>query len=71
MTENKHERFKRLAAQRTNNVLRYLKILGNCSNRSVYDYTPEEINKIFAEIDRKVRDTKAQFRVKRDNEFKL
>ncbi|MEK7580554.1 MAG: hypothetical protein AAB465_03030, partial [Patescibacteria group bacterium] len=41
--EQKRERFKRLGTQRTNSVLQRLKVLGNCSNRSAYDYTEEEI----------------------------
>lgn len=57
----KRERFKKLAVYRTNEVLKRLKILGNCANRSAYDYTEEEVNKIFSEIERKVREIKAKF----------
>jgi len=57
----KRERFRKLAVYRTNEVLKRLKILGNCANRSAYDYTEEEINKIFSEIERKVREIKAKF----------
>lgn len=67
----KRDRFKRLAQQRTNIVLKKLKILGNCSNRSAYEYTEEEINKIFAAIDRQVRDVKAKFHFTKTKEFKL
>lgn len=75
MTENyeqKRERFKRLGTQRTNLILQRLKVLGNCSNRSAYEYTEDEINKIFSEIERCVRETKAKFHFpKRKGEFKL
>ncbi len=67
----KKERFIRLATQRTNAVLRRLKVLGNCSNRSAYDYTEEDINKIFSEIERRVRETKAKFHFPKNKEFKL
>lgn len=67
----KRERFKRLGTQRTNSVLQRLKVLGNCSNRSAYDYTEEEINKIFSEIERRVRETKAKFHFSKNKEFKL
>ena len=40
---NKRERFKRLAVTRTNEVLKKIRVLGNCSNRSAYEYTEEEI----------------------------
>lgn len=70
--DNRRQNFKRLAASRTNEVLRRLKILGNCSNRSHYDYTEEEVNKVFSEIERKVREAKAKFTFPhRDNDFKL
>ena len=68
---NKKERFKRLAQQRTNIVLKKLKILGNCSNRSAYEYTEDEINKIFVAIDRQVKDVKAKFHFTKAREFKL
>lgn len=71
--EEKRDRFRRLASQRTNNVLKAIQVLGNCSNKSTYSYTPEEINKIFAEIDRKLKDTKALFRISKGEkkEFRL
>ena len=69
--DNKKERFKRLATQRTNSVLQRLKVLGNCSNRSAYDYSEEEVNKIFSEIERRVRETKAKFNFPKNKDFKL
>lgn len=69
--ENKRERFKKLAVYRTNEVLKRLKVLGNCSNRSAYEYTEEEVNKIFSEIERSVRETKAKFHFPKKKEFKL
>ncbi|MDD5711005.1 MAG: hypothetical protein PHV43_02825 [Candidatus Colwellbacteria bacterium] len=69
--ESKRERFKRLATTRTNTVLKRLKVLGNCANRSVYDYTEEEINKIFSEIEKAVRESKAKFHFSKSKEFKL
>lgn len=69
--DSKRERFKRLATLRTNAVLRRLKVLGNCSNRSAYEYSEEEVNKIFSEIERKVREVKAKFHFPKNKEFKL
>ena len=71
--ETARERFKRLATQRTNLVLKRLKVLGNCSNRSAYDYTEEDIGKIFSEIERRIREVRAKFHFpkKRGDEFKL
>jgi len=69
--EIKKERFKRLATQRTNIVLKRLKVLGNCSNRSAYEYTEEEVNKIFSEIERRLREIKSKFHFPKNKEFKL
>lgn len=69
--ETAKDRFKRLAAQRTNSVLHRLKVLGNCSNRSAYEYSEEDVAKIFSEIERAVRETKAKFHFPKRREFKL
>jgi hypothetical protein len=58
---NKKDRFKRLATSRTTEVLKRLQVLSNCSNRSAYDYSEEEISKIFSTIERAVRDSKSKF----------
>ncbi len=72
MERDRRNKFKRLASARTNEILRRLKILGNCANRSHYDYSEEEITKIFGEIEKRVRETKAKFTFPdRDKEFKL
>ncbi len=72
-TKNEHprDRFKRLATLRTNAVLKRLKVLGNCSNRNIYEYDENDIDKIFFEIERKVKETKAKFHYPKRKEFKL
>lgn len=70
--ESKRERFRRLAALRTNEALNRLKILGNCSNKSAYEYTEEEINKIFSAIEKKAQQVRAKFDLPTGREeFKL
>lgn len=69
--EEKRERFKRLGVQRTNAVLQKIKVLGNCANRSAYEYNEEEVNRIFSEIERRVREAKAKFHFSKAKEFKL
>lgn len=72
LQKSKMERFKRLAEYRTNEVLKKLRVLGNCSNRSAYEYTEGDINKIFSEIERKMKETKAKFHFPKNRlEFKL
>lgn len=50
LNPEKHKTFLRLARPRTQKVLNSLKILGNCSNKSSYAYTAEEVDKIFTSI---------------------
>ena len=69
--ETKRGRFKRLATLRTNEVLRSLKVLGNCANRSAYDYNEEDIRKIFSEVDRRLKEIKAKFNFPKYRKFKL
>lgn len=71
INETPEERFKRLATQRTNAVLKKLKILGNCANRQVYKYTEREIDKIFSTIDRQVKEIRAKFHFPKEEKFKL
>jgi len=69
--ENKREKFLRLATQRTKEVLSRLRILGNCANRSVYDYNEDDIDKIFSAIKDQIKNTEAKFHFPKHKEFKL
>lgn len=69
--ESPRSRFKRLASYRTNEVLKRLKVLSNCSNRSIYEYSEDDINKIFSELDKAVKETKAKFHYPNKRKFKL
>ena len=59
--ETKREKFVRLAEARTNKILDTLKLLGNCSNTAVYEYTQEDITKIFDAIEMEVKEAKKKF----------
>ena len=70
--ETQREKFKRLAAQRTNAIIKRIQILGNCSNKYVYEYDEADVEKIFSEIERCLRETKLKYKFrKKRNEFKL
>lgn len=57
----KRNRFLRLAVYRTNETLKKLRILGHCANRSAYDYSEEDINKIFSEIEHEIKVVRSKF----------
>jgi len=70
--ENKRDRFRRLAQRRTNMVINRLRILGNCADKGRYEYSKEDMERIFVAIDRRLNKTKAKFDLPTDKEeFKL
>ena len=69
--ETPEERFKRVAEARTNAVLNKIRILGNVSNRQLYSYTEEDVDKIFAAINKKLREVRAKFNSHKQEKFKL
>ena len=58
---NNRERFIALAEARTNVVLHKIKVLGNCSNKNLYDYSEEEVKKIFNAIEKILDETRNKF----------
>lgn len=69
--ESRKDKFKRLAEKRTNEVLEKLRILGNLSNRSSYDYNSEDIAKIMSAIEDQLRIVRSKFKTIRQKDFKL
>jgi hypothetical protein len=57
----RRERFEKVAARRTQKVLDFLDILANCSNKTNYEYTDEDIRKMFSAIKEKMKSTEAAF----------
>ena len=60
-TETKRDRFIRLAEARTNKILEMLRLLGNCSSKANYDYTDEDVKKIFAALERELKSVRNRF----------
>ena len=74
MTESKRERFVRLAEARTNKIIDMVKLLGNCSNTNVYEYSQEDVDKIFSAIEAEVRNAKEKYKqngLKKSSRFAL
>ena len=69
--ETPEERFIRIATLRTNAVLDRLRILGNLSNRQMYSYSEEDINKIFSAINKQIKEVRAKFSSRKQEGFKL
>jgi len=69
--ETPEERFQRIATLRTNAVLDRVRILGNLSNRQMYNYTEEDVNKIFSAINKQIKEVRVKFNSQKQERFKL
>jgi hypothetical protein len=69
--ETRKERFNRIASKRTNEIIDKIRILGNCSNKSTYEYTAEDIDKIFKIINQELKDSKGKFSSNKQSKFVL
>lgn len=71
--ETKRERFVRIAESRTNKAIDMIRLIGNCANKSTYDYTEKDANKIFDTLKRELNIAREQFNNinKKNNDFKL
>lgn len=65
--KEKEERFKRVAEGRTNKIIDQIRLLGNCANRSNYEYSNEDVRKIFNAIESELKETKAKYQAKAKN----
>ena len=72
MEENrKRAAFLRLAEKRTNAVLEKIRVLAHCANPYAYEYSDDDIKRVFAAIDEELRLAKAKFQTRRKRQFKL
>jgi hypothetical protein len=70
--ENKKDKFARIAENRTNKILHMIDLLGNCSNKNVYEYSDKDVQKIFKAIENKLSQAKSRFSISSSsNRFKL
>lgn len=65
--QEKRDRFVEIAPKRTRGILKAIEVLGNCSNRSGYEYTEADIAKIFGAIQKKLDETKSKFSATKEN----
>lgn len=67
----KNEKFKRLAKQRGERVLKDIKLISNLSNTNNYSYTDQEVSKVFSAIEEELKIARLQFRRSHKREIKL
>ena len=72
MSELKREAFLRLAEKRTSVVMDKIRILSNCANPYAYEYTEEDIKRIFGAIEQELKTARTKFtQDTKKREFKL
>lgn len=69
--EQKRDAFRRLAEKRTNAVLDKIRVLSNCANPYAYEYSEEDVKKIFGAIERELRLAKLKFENHQKRQFRL
>lgn len=61
MNKDKRERFIRIAEARTNKIIKMIRLLSNCSNKSAYEYNDDDVKKIFATLERELKQARLKF----------
>lgn len=61
MRDNDREKFVELANKRVSKALKSIQLIGNLSNKSNYDYTDEDVAKIFRALQDEVSACKKRF----------
>ena len=69
--ETKQERFKRLAKLRGDRVLKDIQLLGNLSNRNNYEYSDQDVRKLFTALEEELRISKARFTSSKKREIRF
>lgn len=69
--ETKRDKFVRLAEARTNKIIDMIRLLGNCSNSRVYEYSKEDVKKIFSAIEEELKIAKAKYEIVENEDKKF
>ena len=69
--ESKKDKFVRIAEARTNKIIDMIRLLGNCSNKASYEYSKEDVRKIFTAIENELKAAKAKFDPSSDDSIKF
>jgi len=57
----KHSNFVRISHYRKDKILHDLKLIGNLAQRGYYDYSPDEVDRLFQEIMQGIQANYARF----------
>lgn len=57
----KRQRFEKVAGNRVQRILDTLQLLKNCSNRNNYEYTEADVEQMFSEIAKALKESRAAY----------
>ena len=60
---DKKERFEKVATARTQKIIDMVRLLGNCSNKSNYTYSPDQVEAIFSTIQREIDLAREKYKI--------
>ena len=61
MNTAKRARFEKVASSRVQKVINLLILLGNCSNKNNYEFSEKDVELMFSEINRALRESKNRY----------
>ena len=61
MESKRRERFEKVASNRVQKIIDFLGLLGNCANKNNYDYSDKDVELMFKEINRAIKDAKVMY----------
>ena len=59
--ETKHEKFVRIVEARTNKAAEMIRLIGNCANKGTYDYSENDVKKIFTYLEKELKNARAKY----------
>lgn len=69
--EEDRSKFVKLASMRVSKALKDIQLIGNLSNRSNYDYTDDDVAKIFKALQEEITSCKRKFENSRKKDSKI
>ena len=66
MKETKNERFRRIVVARVNKIIKLIQLIGNCANTANYEYSTQEVEKVFSALRSELDKAEKRFADARD-----
>lgn len=61
MNTKRRDRFEKVASNRVQRIIDTLNLLGNCANKNNYEYSEKDVELMFKEMNKSLKETKLLF----------